>query len=165
MKETDQFPLPPEMADLGSSAVALYSDGACRGNPGPGAWGIMAQNARGEVLFEDAGLEEMTTNNRMELKGAIEVLKRCRAYQKAPVKLFSDSKYVVDGMSRWIAGWKRRNWRKADGKVPENIDLWKELDLEASRYMGLEFLWVKGHSNHPQNDHCDLLANQALDKA
>ena len=145
-------------------ALALYSDGACRGNPGPGAWGIMAQNARGEILFEASGLEEETTNNRMELQGAIEALKRALAHREDVVFLYSDSKYVVDGMEKWVPGWKRRGWKKADKKTPENMDLWRELEGLSGGFSRLHFRWVKGHGGHPQNEWCDHLANRALDE-
>ncbi len=149
----------------------LYSDGACRGNPGRGGWGILAEDSQGTVLFEDMGVDNRTTNNRMELQGAIEVLKQLQKYLKQTsvgegfvVRLFSDSKYVVDGISKWVLGWKKKGWKKADKKVPDNLDLWKELDRLKGMFVNLQFIWVKGHNDHPQNERCDYLANKALDE-
>lgn len=164
-----RFPVPGEVAGR-EGAFALFSDGACRGNPGPGAWGAMAQDHGGRVLFEASGGEERTTNNRMELTGALEALRRLRAFlgsgragADGPAVLYSDSKYVVDGVTLWVPAWRRRGWRKADRKVPENGDLWRELDGERAAWPDLRFLWVKGHSGHPQNERCDGLANAFLD--
>ena len=164
------FPVPDEV--MGKRwGFALFSDGACRGNPGPGAWGVMAQNSLGEVIFETSGMESDTTNNRMELVGAIEALEKFSEYaskfslptEDTSVRLFSDSKYVVDGISSWVPGWKKRGWRKADRKVPENLDLWQKLDAMAALFSDLRFLWVRGHDGHPQNERCDRLANDVLD--
>ena len=164
------FPIPEEVVDR-RWGFALFSDGACRGNPGPGAWGVMAQNSVGEVIFEASGMEPDTTNNRMELVGAIEALEKFMEYaekfslptEDISVRLFSDSKYVVDGISSWVPGWKKRGWRKADRKVPENLDLWRKLDAMVSTFSDLRFLWVRGHDGHPQNERCDRLANDVLD--
>ena len=168
--DVSRFPIPAEVADR-RWGFALFSDGACRGNPGPGSWGIMAQNSIGEVIFEASGMEAETTNNRMELVGAIEALKRFQDYavrfdlpeEEVSVRLFSDSKYVVDGISKWVLGWKRRGWRKADKKIPENLDLWRELDGVVAIFYDIRFLWVRGHDGHPQNERCDRLANDILD--
>lgn len=154
-------------------AFALFSDGACRGNPGPGAWGMLGQDQQGVVLFEASGVEMSTTNNRMELVGAIEALKNILDYFKdkkikaheSQVYLYSDSRYVLDGLSSWIEGWKARGWKKADKKAPENLELWQELDELRTHIPKLQMIWVKGHSGHPQNEKCDWLANQALDEA
>ncbi len=154
------------------NAYALFSDGACRGNPGPGAWAMLGQNCRGQVLFEAAGVDNPTTNNRMELEGAIVALESLVSHlrqnpppQKPLVWLFSDSKYVVEGVEKWLEGWKARGWRKADKKEPENVDLWRRLDESAKLFSNLRFKWVKGHAGHPQNERCDQLANIALDEA
>lgn len=162
----------PEPLSAGGPGMALYSDGACRGNPGPGSWGALGQNSKGEVLFEASGVEMHTTNNMMEMQGAIEALKQGYELLDSapfsshdPVYLISDSQYVVKGMNEWVAGWKRRGWKKADKKTPENVDRWKELDEVAQKFEKLKFLWVKGHSNHPQNERVDQLANEALDEA
>ena len=124
-----------KLLDCRAHLFRLYTDGACRGNPGPGAWGVMAEDSQGKVLFENRGVEDNTTNNRMELQGAIEVLKQFQSYLKQScvkeafmIQLFSDSKYVVEGISQWVPNWKKKGWKKADKKVPENLDLWKELD-------------------------------------
>ncbi|PIK16746.1 MAG: ribonuclease HI [Halobacteriovorax sp. JY17] len=149
------------------NAYALFSDGACRGNPGPGAWGMVGQNAKGEVLFKGSGVETTTTNNRMEMMGAIEAMKYLLSEgvntDSAEVYLYSDSKYVVDGLKSWMQGWKNRGWKKADKKTPENVDLWQELDRISSSFSNIQYLWVKGHAGHPQNELCDQLANEALD--
>jgi ribonuclease HI len=160
--------LPPP--NLKGSGFAVYSDGACRGNPGPGAWGMVAQQSDGSVLFFDSGIEEHSTNNRMELQGAIEGLKSLLEYFeeqniKADVEvlLVSDSKYVLDGISKWVPGWKARGWKKADKKEPENVERWKSLDEIVGEFSNISYEWVRGHQGHPQNEYCDLLANQALD--
>ncbi|MEH0861767.1 ribonuclease H [Halobacteriovorax sp. DPLXC-1] len=152
-------------------AYTVYSDGGCRGNPGPGAWGAMGQRPDGVVFFESSGFEFQTTNNRMELTGAIESLKALANELEEEgldlshaAFLYSDSKYVVDGISKWVPGWKSRGWKKADKKTPENIELWQSFDEIAGKFSNLQFRWVKGHSGHPQNEHCDLLANKAMDE-
>ena len=166
------FLLPDDMAKEPLS-YALFSDGACRGNPGPGAWGAIGQDSQGELFFEASGVDYRTTNNKMELEGAIQALealqKECEE-NKTPsgeVKayLYSDSKYVVDGMNQWVVNWKKRGWKKADKKEPENVDRWKKLDELASEFYKVHFRWVKGHDGHPQNERCDELANVALDEA
>jgi len=142
-----------------------FSDGACRGNPGPGAWGALIQDREGLVVYEGSSVEVNTTNNRMELQGALEALKFILEEFGAndPIALVSDSKYVVEGLKSWAAGWKRRGWKKADGKTPENVFQWQELDEVASEFKEIQYFWVKGHSGHPQNEKCDQLANEALD--
>ncbi len=166
------FLLPDDM-EKDEFCFALFSDGACRGNPGPGAWGAIGQDSHGELLFEASGVDFKTTNNRMELEGAIQALealqKECEE-NKTPfgdvqAYLYSDSKYVVDGMNQWVVNWKKRGWKKADKKEPENVDRWKKLDELASGFYKVYFRWVKGHDGHPQNERCDELANVALDEA
>lgn len=165
------LPAPKDIAG-NEKAIAIYSDGACRGNPGPGAWGCLGQNEKGDVLFERNGLEEETTNNRMEMTGAIEALKettfvlveRWADCMHSDVVLYTDSKYIVDGMNSWLAGWKARGWKKADKKTPENVDLWQKLDFYQDKFKSLTFKWVKGHAGHPQNERCDQLANICLDE-
>lgn len=153
-------------------AFTLYSDGACRGNPGPGAWGSIGQDNEGRLIFEVSGFDHLTTNNRMELEGAIKALEvfidhleENALAMSTPVYLYSDSKYVVDGLEKWVPGWKNRGWKKADKKVPENVELWKQLDALKARVPQLKMRWVKGHSGHPQNERCDELANIVLDEA
>lgn len=160
--------LPPEV--VGKNVFSVYSDGACRGNPGPGAYGLVAQDPVGNVLFEESSETDLTTNNQMELLGAIRGLELMVRYlasknmsQNTNVYLFTDSRYVVDGIEKWIAGWKERGWKKADKKEPENLELWKRLDFVLAKYKNLKVLWVKGHNGHPQNEYCDQLANLCLD--
>ncbi len=168
----DEFYLPDDMIKR-PLCYALFSDGACRGNPGPGAWGAIGQDFKGNLLFEASGVEFKTTNNRMELEGAIQALvalqKECEENKESSEEiqayLYSDSKYVVDGMNQWVVNWKKRGWKKADKKEPENVDRWKRLDELASEFYKVHFKWVKGHDGHPQNERCDELANVALDEA
>ena len=166
------FPLPDEIFE-DKQSFAIFSDGACRGNPGPGAWGSLAQDSSGLVLFEASGVDLQTTNNRMELEGAIQGLIALKKYciessldlEMTSTYLYSDSKYVVDGMTRWVYSWKGRGWKKADKKEPENLDQWKTLDELVQEFYKVHFRWVKGHAGHPQNEKCDELANQALDES
>ena len=166
-----ELTLPKEVEGIENS-FALFSDGACRGNPGPGSWGMLGQNHLGEMIFEGSGVDNPTTNNRMELEGAIVALeslvdhfKENPPTSKPHVFLYSDSKYVVEGVEKWLAGWKARGWKKADKKEPENVDLWRRLDDTLKLFTNLKFKWVKGHAGHPQNERCDQLANFALDEA
>ena len=136
--------------------VEIATDGACKGNPGPGGWGAIIRSGGHEK--EISGGENPTTNNRMELTAAIralEALKRpCR------VKLATDSRYVMDGLTKWIHGWKRKGWRTADGKPVKNADLWQEL-VAASTPHRIEWEWVRGHAGHPDNERADRLASEA----
>lgn len=139
--------------------VVIYTDGACRGNPGPGGWGaLLLYGAHRKIL---SGAETQTTNNRMELMAAIEALVSLR--EACRIDLYTDSKYVQKGISEWLNGWKKRQWKKADNKPVKNVDLWQRLDNEASRHQ-LKWHWVKGHSGHPENDFVDSIANQAIDE-
>lgn len=138
--------------------VVIYTDGACRGNPGPGGWGALLQHGSHEKVV--SGAEDLTTNNRMELMAAIQALKALKDPSK--VDLYTDSQYVQKGISEWIVGWKKRGWIKADKKPVMNADLWKELDQEAARHQ-VKWHWVKGHSGHPENDRVDQIANEAID--
>ncbi|MGB0453760.1 MAG: ribonuclease HI [Bacteriovoracaceae bacterium] len=149
-----------------------FSDGACRGNPGPGGWGYMVQSDRGNLLHEDNGFLEKTTNNQMELTAAIEALDYVTSVESVQenlaspkVILYSDSKYVLDGLNSWVHGWKSRGWKKADKKPPENLELWQRLDALRGGFAEVRTVWVKGHSGHPQNERCDELANMAIDEA
>ena len=139
--------------------VEIYTDGACRGNPGPGGWAALLR--MGEKERELSGGETPTTNNRMELTAAIkglEALKRpCR------VQLFTDSNYVRDGITKWIHGWRRNGWKTADKKPVKNAQLWQEL-LDAAAPHRVEWHWVKGHSGHPENDRVDALACAEADR-
>ncbi len=139
----------------------IWTDGACRGNPGPGGWGYIVRNTAGEEAVEyDA--EKSTTNNRMELIAVIEALKSLPA--SSSVEIFSDSQYVVKGMNEWVKGWQRRGWKKSDGKPVLNDDLWKELIEIASKHQ-VRWSWVEGHAGHEENERCDDLANRAIDEA
>jgi ribonuclease HI len=138
--------------------VYIYTDGACRGNPGPGGWGALLRCGETEKTL--LGAEKDTTNNRMELLAAIKALEALQ--QPCTVELYTDSQYVQKGISEWLPGWKKRNWIKADKKPVKNADLWRELEKEANRHK-VSWHWVKGHSGHPENDLADALANQAID--
>lgn len=165
------LPVPSEIRDE-PSTIALYSDGGCRGNPGPGAFAYVVQLHDGEVLAEGVEYESMTTNNKMELRGPskglhelLEVLPlKGRDPLLTKIKVITDSKYVVEGMKSWVQGWKARGWKKADGKSPENLELWQELDQLRHRFMEVEWMWVKGHAGHPQNEYCDRKANEVMDE-
>ena len=141
------------------SEVQIYTDGACRGNPGPGGWGALL--IAGERRKEVSGAEAATTNNRMELKAAIEGLsalkRRCR------VLLYTDSKYVLQGITQWLPQWKARGWRTAAREPVKNQDLWERLDAAAAA-QDIEWHWVKGHSGDDGNEYVDALANRAIDR-
>jgi len=160
------FSLPPEIVNYPQDALALFCDGACRGNPGPGSFAYMGQEKNGNIIFQGSGVEMNTTNNRMELMGAIKSLQEVKelGLNDIATTLYSDSRYVVDGLMQWIPNWKSRGWKKADGKAPENLDLWQTLEQIASEFPKLNMQWVKGHAGHPQNEFCDSLANQTLDE-
>jgi ribonuclease HI len=140
------------------SVVEIYTDGACRGNPGPGGWGATLRFA--EQFKELSGAEPHTTNNRMELTAVIRALEAL----KRPVEalLYTDSEYVRRGITEWVASWKARGWRTADRKPVKNQDLWEELDRLAALHK-IQWHWVKGHSGVPGNEHVDRLANEAID--
>lgn len=144
---------------MSDAAVEIFTDGACRGNPGPGGWGVLLRWKGHEKTLH--GGEAHTTNNRMELLAAIqglETLKRpCR------VILTTDSRYVQQGISQWLPNWKRRGWRTIDKKPVKNVDLWQRLDEAVNRHQ-VQWRWVKGHSGHPENERADQLANQGIDE-
>ena len=137
-----------------NDVVEIFTDGACKGNPGPGGWGVVLRI--GQQVKELHGGEPATTNNRMELTAVIKGLgaltRRCK------VTLWTDSQYVQKGISVWIIDWKRRGWRTADKKPVKNIDLWQQLDTLAAQH-DVEWRWVKGHAGHPENERADALAN------
>jgi len=139
--------------------VTAYTDGSCRGNPGPGGWGALLRTEAGERAI--GGAEAATTNNRMELMGAIAALEALGA--PAAVELHTDSQYVKLGITEWIAGWKRRGWQTAGRKPVKNQDLWLRLEAAAARHQ-VEWRWVKGHAGDPDNERVDALANRALDE-
>ena len=138
--------------------VDAFTDGACRGNPGPGGWGVVLKS--GGQVKELSGGEPATTNNRMELKAAIEALaalkKPCR------VALYTDSVYVRSGITEWLPAWRARGWRTADKKPVKNKDLWEELSALAAKHE-VSWHWIKGHSGHPENERADELANLGID--
>jgi ribonuclease HI len=139
--------------------IHIYSDGACRGNPGPGGWGaLLKYNGTEKELY---GAEEDTTNNRMELMGAIIGLESLT--KSCEVVLTTDSQYVMKGITEWLEGWKKRNWKTAAKKPVKNQDLWQRLD-EACQSHQIEWQWVKGHSGHDENERVDALANKAIDE-
>ncbi len=139
--------------------VVIHTDGACRGNPGPGGWG--AQLQYNDQLKTIKGGEAHTTNNRMELMAAIEALRALQ--QGCKVALFTDSNYVRQGITSWLPNWKKRNWKTAGNKPVKNADLWRELEEETLRHQ-IEWHWVKGHSGDPGNEAADSLANEAIDE-
>ena len=141
-------------------AVEIYADGACKGNPGPGGWGVVLRT-RGHDK-ELCGGEAQTTNNRMELTAVIEALSSLTRHSK--VRVYTDSQYVQKGISEWIHNWKRRGWLTADRKPVKNADLWRRLD-EIARGHRVEWHWVKGHAGHPQNERADALANRGVEGA
>ena len=139
--------------------VEIFTDGACRGNPGPGGWGaILRLGSKEKELW---GGERETTNNRMELTAAIRALAALRRPVAAIVH--TDSQYVLKGISEWIHGWKRNGWKTADRKPVKNADLWQQLDAVTQQHR-LEWVWVRGHTGHPENERADALANRGIDE-
>ncbi len=138
-------------------AVEIFTDGACRGNPGPGGWGAILRF--GENEKEIFGGEAATTNNKMELTAVIRALEALK--QPSRVKLYTDSLYVMKGIQEWIHSWKRNGWKTADKKDVKNKELWVELDELRKRHQ-IEWHWVKGHAGHPENERADALANRGI---
>jgi ribonuclease HI len=140
-----------------TGAVKIYTDGACKGNPGVGGWGAwLVLGGKEKELF---GGERLTTNNRMELLAVIRALEALK--RRCAVQLHTDSKYVQQGISTWIHGWKKNGWRTSDKKPVKNDDLWKQLDVLAQQH-DIEWLWVKGHAGHAGNERADQLANRGV---
>ncbi len=139
--------------------IEIFTDGACRGNPGPGAWAALLRYQGKEKTI--SGTETTTTNNRMELMAAIQALMAVK--KPCQISLSTDSQYVQKGITEWLPQWKRRNWLTTNKKPVKNSDLWKELATQAERHQ-IRWEWVKGHSGHPENDRVDSLANAALDE-
>jgi ribonuclease HI len=137
--------------------VSIFSDGACKGNPGPGGWGVLLQYGENEKSL--CGGEKNTTNNRMELMAAIEGLKSLR--QACEVELTTDSQYVRKGMMEWIQNWKKNGWKTAAKQPVKNADLWQQLDAQVMRHKVI-WHWVKGHSGHRENEIADELANKGI---
>ena len=139
--------------------VVLYTDGACKGNPGPGGWGVVLRYGDANKMLH--GGEANTTNNRMELMAAIQGLKALR--RACDVELYTDSQYVRKGITEWMTGWKRNGWKTAAKKPVKNEDLWRELDGEVARHK-VNWHWVKGHSGNPDNELADELANRGVEE-
>lgn len=140
-------------------AVEIFTDGACSGNPGPGGWGALLRF--GDVERELSGGEAATTNNRMEMMAAIMALEALK--RPCTVRLFTDSIYLCDGITKWIHGWKRNGWKTADKKPVKNVDLWQRLSTALGTH-GIEWHWVKGHAGHPENERADALARSEIKK-
>ena len=136
--------------------VEIATDGACKGNPGPGGWGALIRMGAHEKAL--SGGEALTTNNRMEMTAAIEALNALT--RPCEVTLSTDSRYVMDGLTKWVAGWKRNGWRTADKKPVKNAELWHALIAAAERHV-VKWVWVKGHAGHPDNERVDKLASDA----
>jgi len=144
----------------GKKKVELYTDGACSGNPGPGGWGVVLRyNGHEKELY---GSDTETTNNRMELLAAIEGLNALK--QPCTVDLYTDSTYVMKGVTEWLTGWKARGWKTADKKPVKNQELWERLDEAITRHT-INWHWVKGHDGHPENERADALAVRGRDEA
>ena len=139
--------------------VEIFTDGACRGNPGPGSWAVLLRYPGKEKTLSGTALQ--TTNNRMELMAAIQALMALK--KPCQVLLSTDSQYVKKGITEWLPQWERRAWRTANKTPVKNSDLWKQLAEEVKRHK-IQWIWVKGHSGHPENDQVDGLANKALDE-
>ena len=145
------------MAD--ENIIELFSDGACKGNPGLGGWGVLIKNSK--TLNELKGSQQQTTNNRMELIAVIEGLKSIKKHSH--IQITTDSMYVKNGINEWINNWKKNGWRTAAKKPVKNKDLWQELDELVQNY-SIKWLWVKGHSGHHGNERADQLANEAIEE-
>ena len=139
------------------TAVDIFTDGACSGNPGPGGWGALLRY--GDTEKEICGGEDATTNNRMELLAAIRAIEALK--RPSTVRLHTDSTYLRDGITRWIGGWKANGWKTAAKKPVKNVDLWQRLDAAAAGH-DIEWRWVKGHAGHPDNERADALARKGL---
>ncbi len=139
--------------------VEIYTDGACQGNPGPGGWGVILRYQG--VEKELFGYDPATTNNRMEMQAAIEGLQSLT--RPMDVSLYTDSLYLKDGITKWLPGWKQRNWRSSSNAPVKNKDLWEILDA-LSQHHTITWLWVRGHTGHPENERADALARQAIEQ-
>ena len=140
--------------------VEIFTDGACRGNPGPGGWGaVLRAGAHEREMF---GYEPHTTNNRMEMMAALQALAALK--RPSDVLITTDSQYLHKGLTEWLPGWKKRGWRTASRQPVKNADLWQDLEAEVARHT-VRWAWVRGHSGHPENERADRLANRAIDEA
>ncbi len=142
-----------------ANLVEIYTDGACRGNPGPGGWAALLRFKDAEKMI--SGAEEETTNNRMELMAAIQGLDALS--RECAVKITTDSKYVMQGITSWLDGWKGNNWHTRQKKPVKNVDLWRRLDSSVQKHR-VKWFWVKGHSGHLENERVDMAANLAIDE-
>ncbi|MEM7294437.1 MAG: ribonuclease HI [Pseudomonadota bacterium] len=141
------------------NSVEIYTDGACRGNPGPGGWGVVLLSGDTQkTLYGGTG---DTTNNRMELTAAIKGLEALK--RRCQVTLTTDSRYVMDGITKWLPGWKQKNWRTASKQPVKNVDLWQQLDALVQQHE-VDWRWVKGHAGHAMNERADALANRGIDE-
>lgn len=144
---------------MADKIIEIFTDGACRGNPGPGGWGaLLRYDGKEKELY---GGEAETTNNRMELMAAIKALESLT--RRSEVRLTTDSEYVKNGITQWIVNWKKRGWRTASKKPVKNTDLWQRLDKVASEH-NISWHWVRGHTGHPENERADQLANRGVDE-
>jgi len=141
-----------------TNVVEIFTDGACRGNPGPGGWAAILRTGSHEK--ELAGAEILTTNNRMEMTAAIMALNALK--KPSTVRLYTDSTYLKEGITKWIAGWKRKGWKTADRKPVKNIDLWQQLEVAAAAHR-VEWHWVRSHDGHVENERVDILARAAIE--
>lgn len=151
---------PQDLFPVDTSAdnkILIWSDGACSGNPGPGGWGTIVEMAGRR--FEFSGSSRRTTNNIMELTGALVGIKQTP--EGSSIVLTSDSQYLIKGMTEWLANWKKKGWKKADGAPVLNKELWLELDAESQK-RSIRWQWIKGHASHPENERCDKLAREAI---
>lgn len=147
------------MSEENNSVVEIFTDGACRGNPGPGGWGaLLRYNGKDKTLH---GGEKQTTNNRMELMAAIMAMESLT--RPCAAKITTDSKYVMQGITEWMVNWKKRGWKTAAKKPVKNVDLWQRLDQALASHQ-VSWQWVKGHSGHPENELADELANRGIDE-
>lgn len=142
------------------SKVEIYTDGACRGNPGPGGWGVLLRYNGTEKTLHGGRFN--TTNNQMELLAAIEGLNAVT--RPCEIVLVTDSSYVKNGITQWLENWRKRNWKGSNGKQIKNIELWQQLDAAAKRHISVKWEWVRGHSGHTENERADALANQGIDE-
>lgn len=139
--------------------IKIYTDGACKGNPGVGGWGALLES--GGHTKEIFGGEALTTNNRMELMAVIEALQSLK--QVSRVLVYADSQYVLKGINEWLVNWKKRNWRTSDNKPVKNVDLWQRLDVLANQHE-VQWIWVRGHTGHEGNERADALANKGVEQ-
>lgn len=148
------------MSDLQRKRVEIFTDGACKGNPGPGGWGAILRMGKHEK--ELSGSDPATTNNRMEMTGAISALNAL--IEPCDVVLHTDSRYVIDGITKWVHGWKKKGWINSSRQPVRNSDLWHDL-IEAALPHSIDWVWVKGHDGHPENERADKLASDAALRA